>query len=72
MFLIFWLLQLQFVISLFLFLWAIQNNEKSKQKGFEKRNNADGLYFEEISGHLSKITVTTVHFVNEYVYHLGR
>ena len=54
-----WLLQPQFVLNLFLFLWAVWNYEKSRQKDKalnNNQNNADRLYFEEISVHLSKIT----------------
>ena len=40
----FWLLQPKFVFNLFLFLWAIWKDEKSKQKDKELKNNADRLY----------------------------
>ena len=53
LFLIFWLFQPQFDLNLFLFLWVVWNDEKSKQKDKALRNNtADRLYF-EISVHLS-------------------
>ena len=56
LFIIFWLFQPQFVLNLFLFLWAVWNDKKSKQKDKALKNNTDCLYFEEISVHLSKIT----------------
>ena len=63
LFLIFWLLQPQFVLNLFLFLWAIWNDEKSKQKDQALKNNTDRLYNIIINGKLCFCFVT-LHIAN--------
>ena len=62
LFLIFWLLQPLFFLNRFLFLWAVWNGEKSKQKDKALKNNVDRLCFEEISAHYLRLLLT-VHFV---------
>ena len=57
-FLIFWLLQPQFVLNLFLFPWAALNDDKSNKKNKESKKNADRLYYKEIVVHLSKSKTT--------------
>ena len=58
----FWLLQPKFILNLFLFLWAVWNDEKSKQKDKALKSNADRLYFQEISDIYPR-SLTAVHFV---------
>ena len=49
----------------------VWNDEKLQQKDKALKNNADRLYFEEISVHLSKINEELL-ILHEYVYHLGQ
>ena len=57
LFLIFWLLQPQFVLNFVLISVSGLKWEIKKTKDKALKNNADRLYFEEISVYLSKITV---------------
>ena len=62
LFLIFWLFQPQFVFNFVLISVVGLNDKKSKPKDKALKNNADSLYFEEISVHLSKITAWPLYF----------